>query len=65
MYSASNAAPTSRWARGSAGSLSAKGVTFLQEPSDRPYGVEAVMRDNTGNWLVLVEPREFAPEDFK
>ena len=44
--------------------LSAKGVTFLQEPSDRPYGVEAVMRDNTGNWAVLVEPREFAPEDF-
>ncbi len=35
--------------------LSAKGVTFLQEPEDRPYGVEAVMRDNTGNWLVLVE----------
>jgi catechol 2,3-dioxygenase-like lactoylglutathione lyase family enzyme len=45
--------------------LSAKGVTFLQEPSDRPYGVEAVMRDNTGNWLVLVEPKEFTPEDFK
>jgi catechol 2,3-dioxygenase-like lactoylglutathione lyase family enzyme len=44
--------------------LSAKGVTFLQEPSERPYGVEAVMRDNTGNWLVLVEPREFTPEDF-
>jgi catechol 2,3-dioxygenase-like lactoylglutathione lyase family enzyme len=44
--------------------LSAKGVTFLQEPSDRPYGVEAVMRDNTGNWLVLVEPKEFSPEDF-
>ncbi|MEU8813140.1 VOC family protein [Actinoplanes sp. NPDC048796] len=37
--------------------LSAAGVVFLQEPSDRPYGVEAVMRDNTGNWLVLVEPR--------
>ncbi len=41
--------------------LSAKGVTFLQEPSDRPYGVEAVMRDNSGNWLVLVEPKEFTP----
>lgn len=40
--------------------LVAKGVTFLQEPEDRPYGVEAVMRDNTGNWLVLVEPREFS-----
>ena len=38
--------------------LSAKGVTFLQEPADRPYGVEAVMRDNSGNWLVLVQPRE-------
>jgi hypothetical protein len=23
-----------------------------------------VMRDNTGNWLVLVEPRDFTPEDF-
>ncbi|MDG6108497.1 VOC family protein [Dactylosporangium aurantiacum] len=44
--------------------LSGQGVTFLQEPSDRPYGVEAVMRDNTGNWLVLVEPRAFTPEDF-
>lgn len=44
--------------------LSAKGVVFLQEPSDRPYGVEAVMRDNTGNWLVLVEPKAFTPADF-
>ncbi|GAB7038591.1 MULTISPECIES: VOC family protein [Catenuloplanes] len=44
--------------------LRAAGVTFLQEPSDRPYGVEAVLRDNTGNWLVLVEPREFAPADL-
>lgn len=44
--------------------LSAKGVTFLQEPSERPYGVEAVMRDNTGNWFVLVEPRPFTPADF-
>lgn len=44
--------------------LSAKGVTFLQEPSDRPYGVEAVMRDVSGNWLVLVEPKEFMPGDF-
>ena len=44
--------------------LSGKGVTFLQEPSTRPYGVEAVMRDDTGNWLVLVEPRAFTPGDF-
>jgi catechol 2,3-dioxygenase-like lactoylglutathione lyase family enzyme len=42
--------------------LSARGVEFLQEPSDRPYGIEAVMRDITGNWLVLVEPKEFSPK---
>jgi catechol 2,3-dioxygenase-like lactoylglutathione lyase family enzyme len=39
--------------------LTAKGVEFVQPPSERPYGVEAVMRDNSGNWLVLVEPREY------
>lgn len=22
------------------------------------------MRDNSGNWMVLVEPREYTPEDF-
>ncbi|MBO0787002.1 MAG: VOC family protein, partial [Actinobacteria bacterium] len=44
--------------------LRAKGVNFLQEPSDRPYGIEAVMRDVSGNWLVLVEPKDFSPEDF-
>src|SRR5690242_11922714 len=41
--------------------LSGKGVEFLQEPAERPYGVEAVCRDNSGNWLVLVERREFTP----
>jgi catechol 2,3-dioxygenase-like lactoylglutathione lyase family enzyme len=45
--------------------LRAKGVSFVQEPADRPYGIEAVIRDNSGNWLVLVEPKEFSPDDFK
>lgn len=45
--------------------LTAKGVEFLQPPEQRPYGVEALMRDNSGNWMVLVEPREFTPEDFE
>lgn len=40
--------------------LTAKGVEFTQPPSERPYGVEAVMRDNSGNWLVLVEKRPFS-----
>jgi len=44
--------------------LTAKGVDFVQPPSERPYGVEAVMRDSSGNWLVLVEPREFTGESF-
>jgi catechol 2,3-dioxygenase-like lactoylglutathione lyase family enzyme len=44
--------------------LQAKGVVFVQEPEERPYGVEAVARDNSGNWMVLVEPREFTPGDF-
>ncbi len=44
--------------------LTAKGITFIQPPSERPYGVEAVLRDNSGNWLVLVEPRPYSNEDF-
>jgi catechol 2,3-dioxygenase-like lactoylglutathione lyase family enzyme len=44
--------------------LRAKGVEFVQEPEERPYGVEALMRDNSGNWLVMVESREFTGEDF-
>ncbi|MBE1486177.1 VOC family protein [Plantactinospora soyae] len=45
--------------------LRAKGVEFIQPPEDRPYGVEAVARDNSGNWMVLVESREFSPADFE
>lgn len=41
------------------------GVEFVQPPSDRPYGVEAVLRDNSGNWLVLVEPRAFTPSELQ
>lgn len=44
--------------------LRAKGVEFLQEPADRPYGVEAVCRDNSGNWMVLVEQKAYSGEDF-
>jgi catechol 2,3-dioxygenase-like lactoylglutathione lyase family enzyme len=51
--------------RKTSATLSAAGVTFLQEPADRPYGTEAVIRDNTGNWLTLVEPKPFTPETLK
>jgi len=35
--------------------LKARGVVFLQEPVERPYGVEAVFRDDSGNWFSLTE----------
>ncbi|MBD8079661.1 VOC family protein [Cellulosimicrobium arenosum] len=35
--------------------LSAKGVTFRQPPVHRPYGVEAVFTDDSGNWFSLTE----------
>ena len=46
--------------------LTAKGVEFLQPPSARPYGTEAVCRDNSGNWVVLVQEadRKVVAADF-
>jgi catechol 2,3-dioxygenase-like lactoylglutathione lyase family enzyme len=35
--------------------LKAKGVTFLQEPAERPYGIEALLRDDSGNWYSLTQ----------
>jgi catechol 2,3-dioxygenase-like lactoylglutathione lyase family enzyme len=35
--------------------LKAKGVEFLHEPAERPYGIEALMKDNSGNWFSVVE----------
>jgi catechol 2,3-dioxygenase-like lactoylglutathione lyase family enzyme len=35
--------------------LSARGVVFLQEPVERPYGVEATFRDDSGNVYSLTE----------
>ncbi len=37
--------------------LTQRGVTFLSEPAERPYGVEAVIRDNSGNWYSFTERR--------
>ncbi len=39
--------------------LSAKGVTFLSEPAERPYGIEAMMRDDSGNLISLTQPFAF------
>lgn len=37
--------------------LKAKGVEFLSEPEDQFYGVEAVFKDNSGNWFSLTQPK--------
>ena len=34
----------------------AKGVQFISEPAERPYGIEAVFKDNSGNWFSLTQP---------
>lgn len=38
--------------------LKSKGVEFVAEPAERPYGIEAVFRDNSGNWFSLTQPSE-------
>jgi len=35
--------------------LSAAGVEFVQEPAVRPYGIEAVIRDDSGNWFSFTQ----------
>lgn len=41
--------------RGDYEDLKAKGVEFSSPPVERFYGVEAVMKDNSGNWFSLTE----------
>jgi catechol 2,3-dioxygenase-like lactoylglutathione lyase family enzyme len=35
--------------------LKAKGVEFMGPPQERPYGIEAVFKDNSGNWFSLCQ----------
>jgi catechol 2,3-dioxygenase-like lactoylglutathione lyase family enzyme len=35
--------------------LAARGVEFPQPPARRPYGVEAIMRDDSGNWYSFTQ----------
>ena len=44
--------------RGTYEQMKAKGVEFKSEPTERPYGVEAVFRDNSGNWFSLTQTNE-------
>jgi catechol 2,3-dioxygenase-like lactoylglutathione lyase family enzyme len=42
--------------------LSARGVTFLSEPTERFYGIEATFRDNSGNWFSMTEHTDAAQD---
>jgi catechol 2,3-dioxygenase-like lactoylglutathione lyase family enzyme len=35
--------------------LTKKGVVFRGPPAQRPYGLEAVLKDDSGNWFSLVQ----------
>jgi len=35
--------------------LKARGVEFLSAPEQRPYGIEAVFKDNSGTWFSLTQ----------
>lgn len=35
--------------------LKKRGVEFKSPPAQRPYGLEAVLKDNSGNWFSLVQ----------
>src|ERR1700756_4049858 len=40
--------------------LRSRGVEFVEEPEDRPYGIDAGFRDPSGNHLRLTQVRELA-----
>jgi catechol 2,3-dioxygenase-like lactoylglutathione lyase family enzyme len=40
--------------------LVAKGVEFTQPPVERPYGIEAVLRDDSGNWYSFTQRKAWA-----
>jgi catechol 2,3-dioxygenase-like lactoylglutathione lyase family enzyme len=37
--------------------LTAKGVEFTMPPTDRFYGIEAIMKDPFGNWYSVTQPK--------
>lgn len=36
--------------------LKAKGVRFRRPPEERPYGIQAIFEDDSGNWFSLTQP---------
>jgi len=38
--------------------LKGRGVEFVEQPEERPYGIDASFRDPSGNHIRLTEPRQ-------
>jgi catechol 2,3-dioxygenase-like lactoylglutathione lyase family enzyme len=38
--------------------LKAKGVEFLQPPTERFYGIEAIVKDSSGNWFSMTQRKK-------
>jgi catechol 2,3-dioxygenase-like lactoylglutathione lyase family enzyme len=38
--------------------LKGKGVVFTQPPTERFYGIEALMKDDSGNWFSMSQTKE-------
>jgi hypothetical protein len=41
--------------RGDYQALVKRGVEFTQPPAERPYGIEAILRDDSGNWYSFTQ----------
>ena len=40
--------------------LKGRGVEFVEQPEERPYGIDSAFRDPSGNHIRLTQVREFA-----
>jgi catechol 2,3-dioxygenase-like lactoylglutathione lyase family enzyme len=41
--------------KGDHATLAERGVDFIAEPAERPYGIEALLRDDSGNWYSFTQ----------
>jgi catechol 2,3-dioxygenase-like lactoylglutathione lyase family enzyme len=44
--------------RGDYEALVKRGVEFTSPPAERPYGIEAILRDDSGNWFSFTERKQ-------
>ncbi len=38
--------------------LAGRAVEFIQPPAERPYGIEAILRDDSGNWFSFTQRKD-------